>query len=83
MVKRQQITDWGHRLVNSKYAAMRANKVMAEDAVNLGKRSGAGSGPKGIKTDGREDVKMRATADTLKRDVCAEGRDGTGTGGRT
>lgn len=63
-------------LSNSKYAAMRANRVLAENAVTKpGKKRGRESGPKGLRCYDAHDLDMQESAKRIQNDVvdkCAE-----------
>ena len=67
VVKRQMLRDHATLLPHSKYAAMRANRVLAEESVaQEGKVCGKDSGPKGLKCY-KEDEEMRAVQDQMKQ----------------
>ena len=58
VVKQQLLEKHSHLLPHSQYAAMRANRVLAQEAQKKeGKKRGRESGPKGIK-EYREDMSM-------------------------
>ena len=64
-VKRQMLNDHHGLLPTTKYAAMRACRVLQEDAVVVeGKRKGCESGPKGLKVY-TEDARMRDCAERI------------------
>ena len=75
LVKRQLLQTKAHLLPASNYAAMRANRVLQEDALKqAGKRRGKLSGPKGLK-DSRgintpeTDSKMQICAKRIHAEV--------------
>ena len=73
IVKRHLLQERAQLLPNSKYAAMRANKVLAEDAeVKEGKKRVAQSGPVGLKMYA-EDTRMGECSKRIQMEV-VEGR---------
>ena len=71
VVKRQLLQTKWHLLPNSKYAAMRANHTMQEDAVQTGgKKRGRQAGPIGLKMYAEEtEGKMKANAARVQMEV--------------
>ena len=79
IVKTEMMSTMSHLLPASKYAAARANQVLAEQAEHIeGKRRGAQSGPKGMKLYGnKEQERLANSAARVQREVvecqpCAE-----------
>lgn len=71
VVKNQMMRTMSHLLPASKYAAMRANHVLAEQAERIeGKRRGAQSGPKGVKLYGnQEQARLANSAACVQQEV--------------
>jgi hypothetical protein len=69
VIKRQMLQTKAHLLPHSKYAAMRANRVVAENAVDTGKKRGQSSGPKGLKCYLSEESKRSKAAKRLQDEV--------------
>ena len=79
VIKNQMMHTKSHLLPASKYAAMRANQVIAEHAARIeGKRRGAQSGPKGLKMYGNKEQERlansaaRVQAEVVVCEACEE-----------
>jgi hypothetical protein len=73
LVKRQLLQTKANLLPNTNYAAMRANRVLQEDAARKSeKKRGKESGPKGLKMAKPESAlarKMQKCAETIQTDI--------------
>ena len=70
VIKKQLLSTKSHLLPTSNYAAMRANRVLAENAKRVeGKRRGLGSGPKGLKCWVQTETKRALGAKRLREEV--------------
>ena len=75
VIKAQLLHTKSHLLPASNYAAMRANRVLAESATRVeGKRRGCQSGPKGLKCwAAASETKRAGTAKRLREGVVGDG----------
>lgn len=73
LVKRQLLQTKSNLLPNSNYAAMRANRVLQEDAARKpGKKRGKDSGPKGLKDETKQSnlsIKMQKCKEHIQKEV--------------